>query len=179
MQCGDNRFEIIEKAKKHLINATNIKDSPEEMEVIDSILFRCWQMGWLDKYNNKPGEALEYLEHIKKDDFNMILTTYPPLPAYNGITKDEMFNKIEETLINAREDKRKLKIFKESYKEQNEMLENLEEQARERLQMLLIIKFKFGMDLYDICKRKLELCTCAADRNPIEKIIEFLKKEEE
>lgn len=51
MQCGDNRFEIIEKAKKHLINATNIKDSPEEMEVIDSILFRCWQMGWLAKYD--------------------------------------------------------------------------------------------------------------------------------
>lgn len=49
--CGDNRFEIIEKAKKKLIDATNISDSPEEMKVIDNFLYRCWQMGWLKKYD--------------------------------------------------------------------------------------------------------------------------------
>lgn len=48
--CGDNRFEIIEKAKLHLIDSTNIMDSQKEMEVLDSFLFRCWQMGWLKKY---------------------------------------------------------------------------------------------------------------------------------
>lgn len=46
--CGDNRFELIERAKKTLIKATNIESSPDEMKVLDDILFRIWQMGWLD-----------------------------------------------------------------------------------------------------------------------------------
>lgn len=48
--CGDNRFESIEKAKQKLLEDTNISSSPDEMKVLDSFLFRCWQMGWLDKY---------------------------------------------------------------------------------------------------------------------------------
>ena len=59
--CGDNRFEIIQKAKADLTRATNIQDSPEEMQVLDSILFRAWQMGWLDKY--EP----DYKERMKKE----------------------------------------------------------------------------------------------------------------
>ena len=55
MICGDNRFEIISKAKETLLESTNIEDSPEEMAVLDNFLFRCWQMGWLDKYD-KAGE---------------------------------------------------------------------------------------------------------------------------
>lgn len=49
--CTDNRFEIIERAKKHILEATNIDTSPDEMKVLDNFLFRCWQMGWLDKYS--------------------------------------------------------------------------------------------------------------------------------
>lgn len=45
----DNRFELISKAKELLVESTNIEDSPEEMAVIDDVLFRCWQMGWLNK----------------------------------------------------------------------------------------------------------------------------------
>lgn len=52
--CGDDRFKIIAKAKKTIIESTNIEQSPNEMEVLDNFLFRCWQMGWLDKY--KAGE---------------------------------------------------------------------------------------------------------------------------
>ena len=48
--CTDNRFEIIEKAKKHILEATNISTSPDEMKVLDNFLYRCWQMGWLKKY---------------------------------------------------------------------------------------------------------------------------------
>ena len=48
--CGDNRFEIIAKAKEDIISATNIEAAKDEMECLDSFLFRCWQMGWLDKY---------------------------------------------------------------------------------------------------------------------------------
>ena len=46
--CSDNRFELIEKYKQKLISGTNIETSKEEMDVIDSIFFRLWQMGWLD-----------------------------------------------------------------------------------------------------------------------------------
>lgn len=49
-QCSDNRFEAIERAKKDLLDSTNINTSPEEMNVLDSFLFRCWQMEWLDRY---------------------------------------------------------------------------------------------------------------------------------
>lgn len=48
--CGDNRFEIIAKAKEDTISSTNIKSSEDEMKVLDNFLFRCWQMGWLNKY---------------------------------------------------------------------------------------------------------------------------------
>ena len=47
--CEDGRFELIEKARKKLFECTNIKSSTEEVAVLDSILFRCWQMGWLDQ----------------------------------------------------------------------------------------------------------------------------------
>lgn len=47
--CTDNRFELIEKYKAALIEATNIETAQDEMAVIDDILFRFWQMGWLDK----------------------------------------------------------------------------------------------------------------------------------
>ena len=59
--CGDNRLEIIQKAKEDLIKSTNIDSSPEEIAVLDNILFRAWQMGWLDKY--EP----DYKERMKKE----------------------------------------------------------------------------------------------------------------
>ena len=52
IMCNDSRFEIIDKAKKHLLEATNIDTSPDEIKVLDNFLFRCWQMGWLDRYDN-------------------------------------------------------------------------------------------------------------------------------
>ena len=47
--CTDGRFDLIERFKRDLVDATNIETSPEEMAVLDSILFRMWQMGWLDR----------------------------------------------------------------------------------------------------------------------------------
>lgn len=46
--CSDNRFELIEKYKKVLIGNANLEDSPEVMAAIDIIMFRLWQLGWLD-----------------------------------------------------------------------------------------------------------------------------------
>lgn len=55
--AGDGRFEIISKAKEDLIRSTNIETSEDEMKVLDNILFRCWQMGWLDEYEEKNNES--------------------------------------------------------------------------------------------------------------------------
>ena len=57
--CGDNRFEIIAKAKADLLEGTNIETDEAEMAVIDNILFRCWQMGWLDRYDRKTEPTTE------------------------------------------------------------------------------------------------------------------------
>ena len=55
---SDNRFDIIELAKKDIMNSTNIESSPDEMKVLDNMLFRCWQMGWLDKYDDNTIEIV-------------------------------------------------------------------------------------------------------------------------
>ena len=51
--CDDNRFELIEKYKQKLIKATNIETAKDEMKVLDNVLFRFWQMGWLDILEEK------------------------------------------------------------------------------------------------------------------------------
>ena len=61
--CTDGRFELIAAYKKKLLDSTNIETSPEEMAVIDNILFRFWQMGWLDK--------LEMTSFIDKSNFDI------------------------------------------------------------------------------------------------------------
>ena len=62
----DNRFELIEKYKRKLINATNIESDEKEMAAIDNILFRFWQMGWLDKLEESDAEmtVAEYRERM-------------------------------------------------------------------------------------------------------------------
>jgi len=62
--CGDNRFEIIAKAKQAILDATNIDTDAKEMEVLDRFLFRCWQMGWLVKYENKKGDLSPKLKEV-------------------------------------------------------------------------------------------------------------------
>jgi len=71
--CNDNRFELIEKAKQKLLKATNIETSQDEMKVLDSILFRVWQLGWLDNLEGpKTYEELKELvkNNIFEDDRN-------------------------------------------------------------------------------------------------------------
>lgn len=52
--CTDNRFELIEKYKQKLIEATNIEDRKCEMDILEDVLFRFWQMGWLDRLELTP-----------------------------------------------------------------------------------------------------------------------------
>lgn len=71
---SDNRYEVISRAKEHLLKATNIQDSKEEMEVLDNFLFRCWQMGWLKQYDGKHS-----IEYYLKSWYNMNKSLYPEL----------------------------------------------------------------------------------------------------
>ena len=72
--CGDNRFEIIKKAKEDLLQATNIESSQDEMQCLDSFLYRAWQMGWLGKYepDHKARMKTEYWQ--LKDRYNKLHT---------------------------------------------------------------------------------------------------------
>jgi len=65
--CGDNRFEIIAKAKADLLESTNVETDEAEMAVIDNILFRCWQMGWLDRYDRRTEPTISKMEQVDKD----------------------------------------------------------------------------------------------------------------
>ena len=62
--CVDNRFELIAKYKAKLIEATNIETDKAEMDVIDNVLFRIWQMGWLDRL--EQSEPLERRRGMKE-----------------------------------------------------------------------------------------------------------------
>lgn len=65
--CDDNRFELIEKYKQKLIDETNIETAPDEMAVINDILFRFWQMGWLDKLEQPEQRWIPCSERLPED----------------------------------------------------------------------------------------------------------------
>ena len=54
--CGDNRFGFIAEAKRQLLEYTKIETSADEMAVIESFLFRCWQMGWLKSLDKEAAD---------------------------------------------------------------------------------------------------------------------------
>lgn len=90
--CNDNRFELIEKYKKNLLDATNIGDSPEEMAVIDNILFRFWQMGWLngELFGNSEQPESSYEKDHVVDSGNMVGDTISRAEAIEAIKEDKI-----------------------------------------------------------------------------------------
>lgn len=66
VQCDDNRFDLIEKYKNKLTHGTNIEHCEDEMKVIDSILFRFWQIGWLDKIENRESEKERIIKKLEE-----------------------------------------------------------------------------------------------------------------
>lgn len=74
--CTDNRFELIEKYKKELIEGTNIETSQDEMAVLDSLFFRFWQMGWLDRLElpeRKKGKWIDgKVKHIENGELRNV-----------------------------------------------------------------------------------------------------------
>ena len=121
-QCGDNRFWIIDRAKKDILAKTNIESSPEEMKVLDSFLFRCWQMGWLSKYDvivpeqkpttdsrgysflsNIPSETMEQIKPVETSDFKTKLAEYlqnnSPKDGQYVISSESILEMAKEELI--------------------------------------------------------------------------------
>lgn len=91
VMCNDNRFELIEKYKKELIESTNIESSPEEMAVLDDVLFRFWQMGWLDRLEGEvtSEKVAEYcvrrnLALVDYGFFKRVFDTYYELEIQKG-----------------------------------------------------------------------------------------------
>ena len=72
--CGDNRFEIVKRAREDLLQSCNIGTSGVEMAVLDNILFRAWQMGWLDKYEPDYKERMKKEYWQLKDRYNKLHT---------------------------------------------------------------------------------------------------------
>jgi hypothetical protein len=72
--CLDNRFEVISRAKRYMIEATNIECAKDETACLDSFLFRCWQLGFLERFEAEVngykgltfGQAFYYLVRGKK-----------------------------------------------------------------------------------------------------------------
>ena len=58
--CTDDRFNIINNAKKILLDETNIASSPDDVAVLDDALFRMWQMGWLPEINDNVNHPNHY-----------------------------------------------------------------------------------------------------------------------
>lgn len=76
--CTDGRFDLIERFKRDLVEATNIETSPEEMAVLDSILFRMWQMGWLDRLEQPPASPWHRLEDGLPKEAGEYIVAYHP-----------------------------------------------------------------------------------------------------
>ena len=72
--CGDNRFEIVRRATVDLMKSTNIDSSPDELNVLENILFRAWQMGWLNKYEPDYKVRMKNEYWQLKDRYNKLHT---------------------------------------------------------------------------------------------------------
>lgn len=93
--CNDNRFELIERAKKDLLENTNIDTNPDELKVLDNFLFRCWQMGWLERYND---ERKWYSIEKLINDLELINNAVINLSWYLTDLPNKKFSKIKDYL---------------------------------------------------------------------------------
>jgi hypothetical protein len=62
--CSDDRYEMIKRVKNRLIERTNIETNPGEMNVIDVILYRFWQLGWLDLIDEGDNDMRYCIDYI-------------------------------------------------------------------------------------------------------------------
>lgn len=70
--CTDERFDMIARVKSELIRSTNIKTDKKEMEVIDSILYRFWQKGWLQLIDCEIASKNRYRDYNRHGSVDKI-----------------------------------------------------------------------------------------------------------
>ena len=76
--CDDNQFKVIKELKEYIIEATNIETSPKEMEVLDDICFRLWQLGLTLETKRKLKELQNdiKLNETQIDDLTLEVANY-------------------------------------------------------------------------------------------------------
>lgn len=92
--CNDNRFELIDAVKKELLENTNIETRPEELKVLDSILFRLWQIGMLEpraKWKNYKADPPELDKEIIGFNPNWINEEFNPNGTRLGFLSENGF----------------------------------------------------------------------------------------
>jgi len=127
-------YKIVDK-----LEFTNKDDYWEVRNAYTKIEQALQRLGQID--NTDPSKVLEYLEHIKENNFNMMIATYPPLPAYNGITKNEMFTEIKQALIKSQEQEKVLEIIKEHLSFKDDSF-TYSENNQEKVQLSIVIESK-------------------------------------
>lgn len=86
--CTDERFDMIARVKSELMRSTNIETDKKEMAVIDNILFRFWQMGWLQLINCEIAGKNIYR------DYNRYGAKDPKLMLREGESIDDWVDRI-------------------------------------------------------------------------------------
>ena len=80
--CTDNRFAIIAAYKRDLLDCTNIETSPDEMAVIDNVLFRFWQMGWLKEMPQTNSDRIRQMTDEELAYFHVGMGCPPGIDVY-------------------------------------------------------------------------------------------------
>lgn len=89
---NDNRLDVIARAREHLLLATNIISSPKEMEVLDDILFRAWQMGWLKQYDTLTNNDMKVRFKLLNDKAVMPRKAHPTDAGFDLVATSRVFD---------------------------------------------------------------------------------------
>lgn len=106
--CEDDRFKIIGEAKKDIIEKTNIAENELSMELplLDCILMRVWQVGWLNKKQKPTHTAKEMWKEMRHEVYTQASGNRHEPNCSDDSTKmfslcdiDEIFEKIGNSTV--------------------------------------------------------------------------------
>lgn len=170
-KCIDKREKLIQKYKDKLLEGTNIHTSQKEIEVIDNILFRLWQMGWLRVLEDNERIERGYYSQLEKSrdmlaEYMMNEPLVEAIKLSNSGQKDDFktHNKVIDSLMKEQDElsKKYLRLLEENeqLKAQFEKMEQDEKISVSRKKLLKIIKdwvdcdFCRSVNIEENCKLK-------------------------
>ena len=122
-KCIDKREKLIQKYKDKLLEGTNIHTSQKEIEVIDNILFRLWQMGWLRVLEDNERIERGYYSQLEKSrdmlaEYMMNEPLVEAIKLSNSRQKDDFktHNKVIDSLMKEQDElsKKYLRLLEEN-----------------------------------------------------------------